>query len=98
MDDSSVVQNPVVRTIWYNLAMTTINEILTAAQSLPASERAQLIATLWDSVSPVDWVPPNSQWITEANRRSDACDAGEMTRSTWAEVRERARREAGLDG
>ena len=78
--------------------MTTMNEILTAAHSLPASERAQLIATLWDSVSPVDWVPPDSQWISEANRRSDAYDTGEMTGTPWTEVRERARREAGLDG
>ena len=77
--------------------MTNMNEILTAAQSLPASERAQLIATLWDSVSPVDWVPPDSQWIAEANCRSDAYDSGEMTGSPWAKVRERARREAGLD-
>ena len=78
--------------------MTNMNEILTAAQSLPASERAQLIATLWDSVSPIDWVPPDSQWIAEANRRSDDYDAGKMTDAPWAEVRERARREAGLDG
>ena len=77
--------------------MTNMNEILTAAQSLSASERAQLIATLWDSVSPVDWVPPDSQWISEANRRSNAYDSGEMTGSPWAKVRERARREAGLD-
>ncbi|WP_443217277.1 addiction module protein [Rhodopirellula sp. P2] len=75
-----------------------MSEILTAAQSLSSSERAQLIATLWDSVSPTDWVPPDSQWIAEANRRSDAYDAGEMTGSPWVEVRERARREAGLDG
>ncbi|MEM7455414.1 MAG: addiction module protein [Planctomycetota bacterium] len=78
--------------------MTNMNEILTAAQSLPASERAQLIATLWDSVPPVDWVPPDSQWIAEANRRSDDYDAGKMNGAPWAEVRERARREAGLDG
>ncbi len=54
--------------------MTTLNEILTAAQSLPSSERAQLIAALWDNVSPTDWVPPDAQWIAEANRRSDAYD------------------------
>ena len=77
--------------------MTNMSEILAAAQSLPASERAQLIATLWDSVSPVDWVPPDSHWIAEANRRSDDYDAGEMSGAPWAEVRERARREAGLD-
>jgi putative addiction module component (TIGR02574 family) len=77
--------------------MTTMNEILTAAQSLPSSERAQLIAALWDNVSPTDWVPPDALWITEANRRSDAYDSGEMTGAPWAEVRERARRKAGLD-
>ncbi|MEZ5944681.1 MAG: addiction module protein [Planctomycetaceae bacterium] len=75
-----------------------MNDILTAAQALPAAERAQLIATLWDSVSPLDWVPPNSDWVAEANRRSDAYDAGDMTGSPWSEVRQRARREAGLDG
>lgn len=89
---------PVVRTIWYSMAMTNINEVLTAANSLPASERGQLIAALWDNVSPLDWVPPDCQWVAEANRRSDAYDAGEMSGSPWAEVRERARREAGLDG
>jgi len=77
--------------------MTSMNEILTAAQSLPASERAQLIAALWDNVSPTDWVPPDAQWVAEANRRSDAYDAGEMTGAPWAEVRERARGKAGLD-
>ena len=83
---------------WYTEVMTNINEILKAAQALPASERAQLIAALWDNVSPSDWVPPDAQWVADANRRSDAYDAGEMSGSPWAEVRERARREAGLDG
>lgn len=78
--------------------MTTINEILTAAQALPSSERAQLIVALWDNVSPADWVPPDAQWISEASRRSDAYDSGEMTGDTWAVVRERARRKARLDG
>jgi len=78
--------------------MTTLSDILTAAQTLPSSERAQLIAALWDNVSPTDWVPPDAQWVAEANRRSDAFDSGELTGSAWAEVRERARRKAGLDG
>lgn len=77
--------------------MTSMNEILTAAQSLPASERAKLIAALWDNVSPTDWVPPDAQWVVEANRRSEAYDAGEMTGTPWAEVCERARGKAGLD-
>lgn len=77
--------------------MTTLSDILTAAQSLPSSERAQLIAALWDNVAPTDWVPPDSKWVAEANRRSEAYDAGEMTGSAWAEVRKRARRKARLD-
>ena len=78
--------------------MTTLAEILDAAKALNPSERAQLIAALWDNVAPSDWVPPEAQWTAEANLRSDAYDAGNMTASSWAEVRERARRMAGLDG
>ncbi len=77
--------------------MTSLNDILIAAQSLPSSERAQLISALWDRVSPDDWVPPGADWVAEANRRSDAIDAGDMSGSDWADVRERARRKAGLD-
>ncbi len=78
--------------------MTSLDDILIAAQSLPSSERAQLISALWDKVSPDDWVPPSADWIAEASRRSDAFDAGNMSGSEWADVRERARRKAGLDG
>ena len=77
--------------------MTTMNEILTAAQSLPSSQGAQLIAALWDNVTPSDWIPPEAQWVTEANRRSDAFDSGDMTSASWTEVRQRARQKAGLD-
>lgn len=78
--------------------MSTLNDILIAAQSLPPDERAQLMAALWDDVSPVAWTPPNDEWIAEANRRSDEIDAGEKTGSSWEDVRQRARRKAGLDG
>lgn len=77
--------------------MNTISDILNAAQTLPSNERAQLIAALWDNLAPTDWVPPDSQWVAEAGRRSDAYEAGEMTGSAWADVRRRARRKAGLD-
>ena len=78
--------------------MTGLNEILIAAQSLPATERAQLIASLWDNVPPNEWVPPSDEWIAEANRRSDLLEAGGMSGSSWSDVRQRARRKAGLDG
>lgn len=77
--------------------MTTLNEILSAAQSLPSSERAQLIVALWDNVAPDDWASPSDAWIAEANRRSNSYDAGEMSGASWSDVRERVRRKAGLD-
>lgn len=77
--------------------MTNVQEILDAAQALPASERAQLIYALWDSIAPDDWPAPSTEWIAEARCRSRAHDAGEMQSSPWAEVRERIRREAGLN-
>ncbi|MEO2034081.1 MAG: addiction module protein [Planctomycetaceae bacterium] len=77
--------------------MTTVQEILDAAQTLPSAERAQLIHALWQSVSSDDWTPPSHEWIAEARRRSEAYDAGQMTASPWSEVRQRTRRKAGLD-
>ena len=77
--------------------MTTIQEILDAAKALPAAERAQLIHALWESVSPDDWPPPGDEWTAEAQSRSEAYDAGQMTASPWLEARQRARRKAGLD-
>jgi putative addiction module component (TIGR02574 family) len=78
--------------------MTTVQQILEAAQALPAAERVELIHALWDTVSPEDWAPPHGDWMAEAQRRSEAFDAGQMTASTWPDARQRARRKAGLDG
>ncbi len=78
--------------------MTTVQEILDAAQALPAGDRAQIITALWDSVSADDWTPPGNALMSEVQRRSDAYDNGQMNASPWSEVRRRARREAGLDG
>jgi putative addiction module component (TIGR02574 family) len=77
--------------------MATVEEILDAAQTLPSGERAQLIHALWATVSSDDWTPPSNDWLAEAQRRSEAYDAGEMTAAPWSEVRQRARRKAGLD-
>ncbi len=78
--------------------MTTVQEILDAAQALPSGDRAQIISALWDSVSADDWTPPGEDWLAEVQRRSEAYDNGEMTASPWPEARQRARREAGLNG
>lgn len=78
--------------------MTTVQQILDAAQALPSGDRAQIITALWDTVSADDWTPPGDAWMSEIQRRSEAYDNGQMTASPWSEVRQRARREAGLDG
>ncbi len=77
--------------------MTTVQEILDAAQTLPSAERARLIHALWGTVSPDDWALPSDEWIAESQRRSEALDGGQMTAWPWSEVRQRARRKAGLD-
>tara|TARA_R110002072_G_scaffold271038_2_gene430949 strand:- start:57911 stop:58147 length:237 start_codon:yes stop_codon:yes gene_type:complete len=78
--------------------MTTLQEILDAAQALPSGDRAPIIAALWDTVAINDWLPPRDDWMSEVQRRSEAYDNGQMTASPWSEVRQRVRREAGLDG
>ncbi len=78
--------------------MSSLQEIIDAAQALPAYEKVQLIGALWSSVSPEDWASPSSELIAEVQRRSAAYDAGLTTTSPWSEVRERARQRAGLDG
>lgn len=77
--------------------MSTFQEILAAARSLSAADRIRLVDAMWEDVSPADWPVPTSEWIAEAGHRSDEYDAGRMTAAPWPEVRERARRKAGLD-
>jgi putative addiction module component (TIGR02574 family) len=78
--------------------MSSFQDILSAAQLLPSAERVQLIHALWDATPMEDWPAPSDEWIAEANRRSDAIDAGDVNCIPWAEARKIARRQAGLDG
>ena len=78
--------------------MMTFDDILGAAQELPAADKVRLIAALWDSVPPGEWAAPSEEWVAEAQRRSAEVDAGRMPASPWPDVRQRARRKAGLDG
>ena len=77
--------------------MATFNDVLGAAESLPAQDRIRLVHALWDTVPPVEWPAPSEAWIQEAQRRSAEYDAGQATASPWPEARARARRKAGLD-
>lgn len=77
--------------------MSTFQDILAAAQLLPSTERVQLIHALWDVTPQDSWPQPSQAWISEAQSRSDALDAGAIDVAPWSEVRARARRQAGLD-
>ena len=71
--------------------MSTFDDILGAAQGLPATDRIRLIHELWDTVPPEEWPLPSSEWIEEVQRRSAEYDAGRLTAAPWPEVRARAR-------
>lgn len=78
--------------------MPTFDDVFGAAESLAPTDRIRLVHALWQTIPPAEWPRPNAEWMVEVQRRSDELDAGQMTVSTWEEVRQRARREAGLDG
>ncbi len=74
------------------------DELLSAANLLPPLDRLRLSDLLRDTVPLEEWPPLSEDWVREIKRRSDEYDAGRMTAASWAEVRLRTRREAGLDG
>jgi putative addiction module component (TIGR02574 family) len=77
--------------------MTDFSQILDAARRLTPSDQLRLAEALWDDVVPSDWPLPSQQWIAEARRRSKEHDKGRGSANSWADVRARARREAGLE-
>ena len=77
--------------------MSTFDDVFVAAEGLTPADRVRLVHELWDTIPPQDWPAPDQEWIGEAQRRSEEYDAGRMTASPWPEVRQRARRKAGLD-
>lgn len=78
--------------------MSTFESALSAAVELSVAERQRLVDAIWDTIPPEQMVPPTGEWIAEAQRRSAAFERGEMTADAWPAVRDRARKQAGLDG
>jgi putative addiction module component (TIGR02574 family) len=76
----------------------SFDELLSAANGLPAAERMRLSDLLRESVPPDEWPPLSDEWLAEIDRRSCEYDAGRMPTASWSEVRQRTRRQAGLDG
>jgi putative addiction module component (TIGR02574 family) len=77
--------------------MPTFEDVLDAARTLTPTDRIRLVEALWEDVPQSEWPAPSAEWIAEAQRRSEEFDQGRASASTWSEVRERSRRNAGLD-
>lgn len=77
--------------------MSTVKDILVAAHELSPSDRAELLASLWETLDPVDWPVPSQDVMREVRRRSAEIDGGTMSGEPWSKVRERVRRKVGLD-
>lgn len=77
--------------------MQTFEDVLEAARTLTPTDRNRLLESLWEETSPSDWPQPSEEWIAEAQQRSAAYDRGESSAAPWSEVKDRARKRAGLD-
>ena len=77
--------------------MSTYQDVLDAAEALSVSDRLRLAEAIWEKLPESEWPRPSDEWIAEVQRRSREYDEGRMSASTWPEVRDRARRKAGLD-
>ena len=76
--------------------MLDYESLLAGASRLPIPDRLQLIEALWETV-PANSLPPLSEeWLTEVRRRSAEYDAGDVTRTSWSEIRTDALRRAGI--
>jgi putative addiction module component (TIGR02574 family) len=71
-------------------------QVLQSALALPSEERFQLI----EALIATDQAPPpfDESWRAVIQRRSAEIDAGAITEVPWSEVRQRLRRQVGLDG
>lgn len=71
-------------------------QLLQSALALSSEERFLLI----EALIAVDQVPPpfEESWRNIIQRRSAEMDAGTATEVPWNEVRQRLRRQVGLDG
>jgi putative addiction module component (TIGR02574 family) len=75
-----------------------VQAILQAALSLSDDEQLQLVAALVAAVDERGLRPFDDSWLDEIQRRSAEYDAGLVRPIPWAEVKERARREAAERG
>jgi putative addiction module component (TIGR02574 family) len=75
-----------------------VEQILEAALALPDDDQLQLVDALLAAVDERGLRPFDDSWLAEIQRRSAEFDAGTVKPIPWAEVKERARREAAPRG
>lgn len=71
--------------------------VLDAARALTPAERVRLAEQLWEEMLSEDRAEIEAEWRAEVARRSAAYHRGEVTTSTWEEVKQFARERAGLN-
>jgi hypothetical protein len=76
----------------------SVDELFAQASTLQPSDRLLLSDLLRDTVPPEQWPRLSSEWVDEIQRRSALFDSGEMPAASWDVVRERTRKQAGLNG
>lgn len=76
--------------------MSSYENLLANATSLPVEERLQLIDALWDSL-PGDSLPPLSpEWVVEIRRRSAEFDSGGVKTVPWQQIKLEALKRIGV--
>jgi putative addiction module component (TIGR02574 family) len=68
------------------------NELLKQALNLPEKERAELAASLIDSLDPKVDEDVEAAWQAEIARRIEEIETGKARAIPWEEVREKGRR------
>jgi putative addiction module component (TIGR02574 family) len=71
----------------------TYDEVLATIRSLRREQQLLLYEVLRYDLFPIEI---DDELLAEVERRSDLYDQGKMTAVPWSEVRDRARRAAGL--
>jgi putative addiction module component (TIGR02574 family) len=77
---------------------SSFDQVLTAALSLPDTERADLVDALLGTLEPDPAAPLDPAWLEEIERRSKEYDEGKVQGIPWDEVRKSLRRGAQSDG
>lgn len=78
--------------------MSSLQEVLEAACSLPEEDRLELVDELIATLEPEDKPPLDEEWVAEIQRRSREYDAGRMPAVPWDVVKDQARKRVFGDG